>query len=184
MNTLHGAATARAASANHSRSPTKTTTIMNTDTLPKLVQIAGEHAKAVLIGLGQPLMPSWVYIDGTNQLHVLATPWRSDQEKVQVGTQMRRILREAQAQAYSLVVEAWAARAPAGWKPDQKVPIRPSNRPDRQEIVVAFATDGERTEWRRWEIVRDWQESVTALNEQAFDGMAESWLTRLLKKHA
>jgi hypothetical protein len=44
------------------RSPKGTNYSMDPNKLRKLVELAGEHANAVLIGLRQPLMPSWVYI--------------------------------------------------------------------------------------------------------------------------
>jgi len=50
-------------------------------------------------------------------------------------------------------------------------------------MVIAFATDGTTTEWRRWETKRDWNERVVALQEQPFDGAApESWMNKLLGK--
>jgi len=153
--------------------------------LTELVRLGGKHAQAVLIGLRQPLMPSWLYIDQEHRIHLVGTPWRNEIEKKAAGMQMRKIMLEAGAVAYSVVVEAWTSTQAKGWEPGHPH-IEPRLDPERQEIVLAFATDGKTTEWRRWDIVRDWNDVVLKLEEHPFDGaQMTSWMNRLLtKKHA
>jgi hypothetical protein len=97
---------------------------MDPNELRQLVDLAGQHANAVLIGLNQPLIPSWLYLDRNSRTHVVATPWTNDQEKEHAARHMRWVLRTTGARAYSLVTEAWVAMAPAGWKPGQDL-VRP-----------------------------------------------------------
>jgi hypothetical protein len=138
----------------------------------------------VLVNLNQNLMPTWVVIDEAGAAHVIATPWSSDQEKEQTAQRMRRILKNFNAKAYSMVTEAWTAKAPPEWKPGEPL-IRPANRVDRTEVVIAFATDGQQIEWRQWQIKRDWNEQVMALEEQPSGKEHESWMSQLLtRKHA
>jgi hypothetical protein len=149
--------------------------------LSNLADLAGEHAKRVLVDLGQRLMPQWVLVDAKGA-HVIGTPWRDDREKELMIERMRKEMRKRKVTAYSLVVEAWAAAAPPGWKEGE--PRMPNwKRPDRREVVVAFATDGKSIEWRHWAIKRDWQDHVCALEPMPFDGDPQptSWMTELLK---
>jgi hypothetical protein len=153
---------------------------MDPNKLRKLVTLAGEHALLVLTGLRQPLVPTWVYLDGEDKTHIVGTPWHDDEEKEHAARHIRWLMRKDKAQAYSLVSEVWTAAAPPGWKPGEDL-VRPADRPDRKEMVLAFATDGEQTKWGRWQIKRDWNERVIALEEQPFDGaQPESWLNKLL----
>jgi hypothetical protein len=95
---------------------------------------------------------------------------------------VRHRLRKDRAVAYSLVVEAWSAHQPDGWTEDQPIDVMPRHRPDRKEVVIAFATDGQHIEWKSWATKRDWTERVTALEEEPFEpGRTESWMTQLLK---
>ena len=155
---------------------------MEKSILLDLVKLAGQQARVVMVGLQQPLMPSWLYVDRQDRMHIVGTPWESNDAKEGAARHVRWIMRKDQAVAYSLVTEAWTATQPEGWKPDQPIEVAPRDRPDRKEVVIAFATDGEHIEWKRWAIKRDWTERVVALEEEAFEeGPLESWLTQLLK---
>lgn len=64
--------------------------------------------------------------------------------------------------------------------------IRPSEQPDRDECVIAFATDGFNTKWRVWSIKRDGRGRITAVtpktddDDKMNDANMSSWLTNLL----
>jgi hypothetical protein len=158
---------------------------MKKELLTKLADLAGEHANRVLVDLGQRLMPQWVLIDAQGGCDIVGTPWRNGHEKELTVERMRKEMRKRKVLAYSLVIEAWAAVAPPGWKEGE--PRMPNwQRPDRREVVVAFATDGKSIEWRHWAIKRDWQDHVRALEPMPFEGDAQptSWMTELLKSPA
>jgi hypothetical protein len=151
--------------------------------LSELVRLGGEHARTVLIGLQKPLMPSWLYVDAQNGFHIVGTPWRNEAEKKMAGLHMRKVMQEAKAVAYSVVTEAWASHLDKSWKPGQPY-TEPRLDPKRQEIVLAFATDGEATEWKRWAVIRDWNDTVVKLEEQQpmdSENMT-SWMNKLLPK--
>ena len=155
---------------------------MTEEILSHLAELAGEHARNVLVELQQNLMPSWVLIDKSGAFHIEATPWKNQVEKDLARVFMRQQMRQLGVRAYSLVVEAWAAVAPEGWKPgDPHLPS--SQHPDRREVVIAFATDGESIQWRQWATRRNHLEQVVALEKTDFDGSkTSSWMTNLLSK--
>jgi hypothetical protein len=152
------------------------------EVLSNLLKWAGEHAHNVLVEAQQDMIPCWAFFDGENNLNIVGTPWSNDKEKEIIGKQIRHMLRAKKATAYSLVVEAWAARMPPGWKMgDPRIESR--RHPDRIEIVVAFATDGETTLWRRWETKRDYLERVFKLKELPIEyNQVSSWMAELLPK--
>lgn len=151
---------------------------MKTENLKNLVEVAGQQARAVLLGLRQPLMPTWVYIDQEGHPHIVATPWQDDTEKKFFAAKIRLAMVLCDASAYSFVCEAWAANEKPG-----EAHIQPRNRADRREIVLAFATDGDQIEWKSWNIKRDWNDCVLSLEEEEpMKGRRTSWLTQLLSK--
>jgi hypothetical protein len=154
---------------------------MDKEILSRLAEMAGEHARIVMIGLQQELMPQWVLINDKGGMDIVGTPWRDDLQKDVIAEIMRQRMHDDNIQAYSVVVEAWAAQAPKGWKAgDPHIPS--SEHPDRREVVIAFATDGQQVEWRQWATKRDQTGEVIALEPTDFDGaQASSWMTGLLK---
>jgi hypothetical protein len=151
-------------------------------TLEQLVELAGRHAYSVLVERHLPaLEPCWVLDEPDGQLRIIGTPWSDEHEKEIAAKIMRLHMRQHHTRAYSLVTEAWTAKAPEGWDPDTPLPQRPAERPDRQEVVIAVATDGRENQWRSWAIKRDWNERVVALEPRPMEGELTSWMTDLLK---
>jgi hypothetical protein len=154
---------------------------MTKEELSRLVEVAGEHARMVLIRLRQQMMPQWVMVNQGGYLDIMATPWRNDREKMVFAHGLRKYMRERRIQAYSVVVEAWAAVAPKGWKPGE--PHMPNwMNPERREVVIALATDGKEIEWRQWAVQRDYEDNVRALEptELPEGRIARTWMTKLL----
>lgn len=149
-----------------------------------LISLAEQQARNVLLVLHQPLMPTWVIIDKHGRPHICGTPWENDREKYLAGLAMKLQMRKLGAKAYSFITEAWCAQAPKDWDPDTPLPEkdRAMNQPDRLEVVIAFATDGDQCEWRRWTIRRNWNEQIICL-EPAQDNFEkpEGWIAELLK---
>jgi hypothetical protein len=155
------------------------------DTITKLLDLAEQQARLTLTVLRQDLMPSWVIITGSGEARIIGTPWNNEAEKEATGMYIRAQLRKTNAQAYSFVTEAWMAEAPQDWDPGTPLPDkdRPAERADRKEVVIACATDGQRTQWRQWCIVRDWNEQIRQLEPMEIgSGLTESWISDLLKK--
>lgn len=129
-------------------------------TLDDMVRLAEEHARRILIRTKEQLLPSWLIATGEEVL-IVGTPWNGDDEKHDIVTVMRAMMRDKQAHAYSLLVEAWFAveRRRPGEKPPELADYegpRPSERPDRREAVMITAENiyGE-TRHRSLEIIRD-----------------------------
>jgi hypothetical protein len=138
---------------------------MKPDTVETLITLAEQQARGVLLVLHQSLLPTWVIVAKDFTPHVLATPWEDDQEKEKMRIFIRQQIRKYEAHAYSFLTEAFMATAPPDWDPDTPLPDkdRATNRADRQEVVIAFAADRQKRQWRRWRIRRDWNEQVIAL---------------------
>jgi hypothetical protein len=151
---------------------------MSDVTLTALLDLAEQHARLIVLKLKRSLLPSWVIVSRNGTATVLSTPWRSDLEKALAQDFLRERMKRLDAVSYSMVSEAWSAVVDGESLPD--VPAR--KMPNRQEIVIALACDGTRTEYRRWKIKRDWNERVIAL-EPAIGNYVDltSW-TSLLDK--
>ena len=129
--------------------------------LDDLIKLALDHAKLVLIGLGEDLMSSFVIVY-SGEIHVIQTPWQDDDEKTAAVAYIRKeMTKHGGALAYSYVSEAWmskltmpeAARVPGL----DNVPseLLPRNRADRVEVVIAVAENGFETKHASWTMVRD-----------------------------
>lgn len=150
--------------------------------LKDLIGLAGAHARTIMTEMHRPLMPTWLYVNNEGAT-ILGTPWQNEVEKKFMAMMVRKAMLEDHATAYSMVTEAWVAGAPKGWNPETDKPIRASEQPERRECVIAFATNGEAIEWKRWTIKRDHLERVTDLEEEEFNAeKIDSWLTKLLNR--
>ena len=149
--------------------------------LETLLEIAGQYARLVMIVLGQNLMPSWTLVTPRG-VRVIATPWRNDREKQAAKLAIKKAIKDLDARAYSCVVEAWAAPAPAGFDPEQEEINEadlPRERVDRIECVVAVAVSPVEQVWREWRTMRDWQGKVVALEASAHKGISGGWIANL-----
>jgi hypothetical protein len=157
---------------------------MNKEKLSKMADMAGEHAQAIIVGLGKDLVPTWVLVDQDEKIHIMGTPWHDDLEKNAIGALLRREIRARKIKAYSLVTEAWAAPAPEGWQEGDLAPPPAREHLARREIVIALATDGTHIEWRQWETKRNHLEQVYALEPIPISGgdHLTSWMSELLSK--
>ena len=79
--------------------------------------------------------------------------------------------------AYAWVSEAWAA-------PPEPALMRPSEHPDRREVVSAVASDGFNSLTTQWDIRRDYKGSVVALVKSHEALAACGPLTNLLGERA
>ncbi len=121
--------------------------------VPELLRLAGDHARHILLERRErQLMPSYVLIGADGLGHVVGTGWRNDDEKIAAIAQVRDLAREYRAVALSFVTEAWVTDTLH--QPDA-LTMRPSEHPQRHEVVHAFATDKNHTQMAQWQIVRD-----------------------------
>jgi hypothetical protein len=146
-------------------------------TLDQLLQLAGEHAGNVILGLRKDLMPTWILINRQGPMNIIGTPWRNEAEKLFQRVKVKHQMEKAGTVAYSFVTEAWAASQAAD-STDTRPPV---DRPDRRECVMAVAANGTKIKYAQWEIIRDWNERVIKLKPIDMEGARlESWLAKML----
>ena len=89
---------------------------------------------------------------------------------------VRALMRKNGVVAYSFVTEAWKSL-----QKDDKPHVPPSEDPERQEMVIAIASNGKETAYRAWVMQRDWNEQLIALEEIEFEsGELTSWMADML----
>jgi hypothetical protein len=100
------------------------------------------HAEKVLTTSGE-VIPMFI-VHGLTGKYAIATPWRDDREKRQCIEVVRLFCAAHDAYALSMLVEAWTASAVHdGTDKDAArskalAGLPPSQRPDRQEVVLAL----------------------------------------------
>jgi hypothetical protein len=147
--------------------------------LEELIDLSEDHARRILIGFQESLMPTWLIVDSKGEGHIIGTPWQDVEQKKMVEHEIRQELKRYGATAYSVVFEAWRADAPKGWLPGTPLPVQPSNNPNRMEVVIAIAANPESVIWRMWRTKRNHLEQVCTLDKmdisQDLEG-ADSWM--------
>jgi hypothetical protein len=126
--------------------------------LHELLECAGELASQELVGK-KAMVAFCVLVDPTGEREILAVETGSQYENISQYAKLRQLMRDRGTVAYVWVSEAWRAPSEPG-KPDL---TPPSEHPDRQELVIAFASDGTNCLSRLLDIRRDYKGSVVAL---------------------
>jgi hypothetical protein len=153
---------------------------MTTPAFSELLDAAERHARTALFKKRQQhLETTWFLLDGKN-IRKLATPWRNDYERELAKVFMRNVVEQYHIPAYAYVSEVWYAKeTPENFNSDNFV--QPRDRPDRKEMIIAMATDGKNVRTKAWEIVRNWNEQITALKSQSTKGFGfGGWMISLL----
>jgi hypothetical protein len=157
--------------------------------LDTLNEIAGKHARLVLVEHRMSLVPTWVLMNEKGKMILVPTPWHDEDEKELYGVAIRALMRKKHVTLYSFVTEAWTSTLePGEWDEQSGQPrdgVRPSNRSDRQEVVISCAASKEMVRWRQWRIVREaTTEVVVDLIDKPFpesESQPESWMADMLK---
>lgn len=102
-----------------------------------------------LVKRGLEITPVYAFVTPTGKGPIIHTPWRNEIEKGLMVSQIKVIARKEQATAVMLIAEAWQSRLAIE---DPK--LCPADCPDREEVVMAIATNGFVTESRSWKIIR------------------------------
>jgi hypothetical protein len=143
-----------------------------------LATTAHDFVSQVLIGLGEPVMPTIVIEKEDGNVEIIGCPWRDDAEKKAMVTNAAMQIGRNGGRAWSFVCEAWTATQ----KPDKRPFVRPRDRPDRKEAVFCLiGTGGETIHIWSWEIIRGEGGKCERLGALASDppGM-ESWIGKVL----
>lgn len=154
----------------------------------KLIDLAQDQAKLVLLNTKRQLIPIFVLI-GADGIRFCPCNWGNDAEKEATVNAVRQEIRKHQIFAYSLLTEAWSVvRDSNSWpyQPDERVPDaeRPKEQVDRREMVIASAVhrDGVKRV-ALWWIERDAFGNCSNLREEQSERDAPStsygWMDNL-----
>jgi hypothetical protein len=133
-----------------------------------LVQRSAEHKQ---------LVPTFLVMTGA-KVEIFACPWQSDQEKYMAQDLIRARMKAQKSQAYSFLSEAWMlvvdqADFEAQKRAESGV-LRPSQSERRIEVVTIVACakheSGMARAFQMWNIIRDDQGTITALEKHILPG--------------
>jgi hypothetical protein len=126
-----------------------------------------------------------MYEDGKSI--VIGMVWENATEKSIGLSAIRETFKRTGVIAYAVTIEAWMATENLGGETlaDRKKRgfVPPSERPDRKECYLAFATDGSEQQTRVWDIERDWKGAVKAIHprDMPVDMSIEGTIPNLLR---
>ena len=109
----------------------------NNPALQKLFDVAAMNAKRIFEDSGE-VLPMWHVVDGNGDNLLLATPWTSDEEKRDIIVKLRELFRLRKVKRLVFMVEAWIAAVRADSEGETP---RPSEHPDRREVIIINAED-------------------------------------------
>ena len=85
------------------------------------------------------VLPMWHAVQGNGEHMLIATPWKDDTEKMITVDMLRRVFREHHVKRFAFIVEAWLATLKTKREVDEGP--RPSEHPDRREVLMVTAED-------------------------------------------
>lgn len=130
--------------------------------LDDLLDLAENQARRVLLELGyRQLIPIYLLVSA-NKTKTIACPWNSELDKQIMLAIVRDEAAKMKALALSHLSEAWVSKRYANLE-EAKADVKPSQHPERREIVMILATNGVTTKARKLAIERDWKGKITEL---------------------
>jgi hypothetical protein len=108
------------------------------NTLQELFDLAAENVKGIFEQSGE-VLPMWHVVLGNNEHTLISTPWSNEEEKTATVFALRRLFRQQRVRRFVLMVEAWVAEV----RTEREVyeGPRPSEHPDRREVLMISAED-------------------------------------------
>ena len=108
--------------------------------LRELFDIAAKNAARMFLESDDhEVLPMWHAVLGNGEHALIASPWSSDEEKQIAITALRELFRDKQVKRYAFIVEAWTAQVTSEREVHEGP--RPSEHPDRREILMISAED-------------------------------------------
>jgi hypothetical protein len=108
--------------------------------LQKLFDIAAANAARMFLESdNHEVLPMWHAVLGNDEHALIATPWSNDEEKQITVNGLRQLFAAEHVKRFAFIVEAWTAQA----KSEREVRDgpRPSEHPDRREVLMIHAED-------------------------------------------
>jgi len=84
--------------------------------------------------------PMWALVDAKKRVTLIVSPWHSDEEKEAAIKAIRFKMEIDGTVMYAAISEAWMAKVPLD-DPDKLMKIRPSERNDREEVIIVTVND-------------------------------------------
>jgi hypothetical protein len=108
--------------------------------LLKLFDIAAENAARMFNESDDhEVIPMWHAVQGNGENILIATPWSNDKEKQITVNGLRQMFAAKQVKRFAFVVEAWIAQVTT--MEEMNDGPRPSEHPDRREVLMIHAED-------------------------------------------
>ena len=156
-------------------------------TLEELIDGGVAHAMRILVEeRHKELQPFFHLVLPNDEMALVPVRWANETEKLIVLKGVRHVAKELKATMVMTMSEAWAVAAPDNIKTLEagrewlKKQDPPSESPQRKEIVIICATDGERTICRSLRIVRNRHtQKIDRLDEDE-GGIATQFTGRLI----
>jgi hypothetical protein len=99
---------------------------------------AAENAMRIFGESGE-ILPMWHVVDGNDEHVLIATPWSSDEEKDITQRGLRMMFQAKHVKRLAFICEAWIATV--NTMTEAKEGPRPSEHPDRREVLIINAED-------------------------------------------
>lgn len=124
-------------------------------------------------------MPHFIAEDDKGELHILATPWRDDEEKAGALRAVRKYFFDHNVVRYVAVTEAWSLTIKKG---DEPPTGRVSDHPRREDVLICCGVDQDGEIYTRVEMIviaDDGKRHLDPNRDLQIDGTAGT-MTRLL----
>jgi hypothetical protein len=127
----------------------------------------GQEAIERRIGERDSMLPVIHAMYDNGQSIVIGMPWRSAAEKVAILAEIRKTFKQTGVLAYCATIEAWTVMEPVPEEEFKSGDFKmPSERDDRVEVFMAFASDGTDQRSKMWDIERDAKGCVSAIRHR------------------
>jgi hypothetical protein len=87
------------------------------------------------------VLAMWHAVDGNDEHILIATPWNNDDEKDIASGALRQMFRAKKVKRFAFICEAWTAEVST--MAEVREGPRPSEHPDRREVLMINAEDRE-----------------------------------------
>lgn len=124
----------------------RTVTMKSDLDLEDFVSSMHHFSKSIIEGLGQEICPVFSIFTEDHQHLIVQAPYRNDEEKYASVHAVSDLARQNRAVLIAFTVEAWVATEPEGGY-DPAFSLRPSERPDRSEVVSVLLVDPDGPAW-------------------------------------
>jgi hypothetical protein len=137
-------------------------------------------AADLALGVDQ-ISPMWALVDTKKQVTLIVSPWGNDDEKDAIVTAVKAKMKQDGTVMYAHIAEAWMAKVSLD-DPDKLMKIRPSEREDKEEVIIVTVNDHLDTVMGMLSIERDDQGKIIGTKRlPTQEGRFEGRMVELLR---